>query len=52
MMEKPIPDYKKDGAYSWLKSPRYNGKVVEVGPLARMLLAYLNKSDSNAISLD
>ncbi len=46
-----VPDYKKDGAYSWLKSPRYNGKVVEVGPLARMLLAYLNKSDSNITAL-
>jgi ferredoxin hydrogenase large subunit/hydrogenase large subunit len=28
----------KDGAYSWLKAPRYNGKVVEVGPLARVMV--------------
>ena len=28
------------GRYSWLKAPRYDGKVMEVGPLARMLLAY------------
>ncbi|GAH91768.1 unnamed protein product, partial [marine sediment metagenome] len=27
----------KPGAYSWAKSPRYNGNVVEVGPLARMI---------------
>ncbi len=26
--------------YSWLKAPRYDGHAVEVGPLARMLLAY------------
>ncbi|RJR32791.1 MAG: nickel-dependent hydrogenase large subunit [Desulfobacteraceae bacterium] len=31
----------KDGAYSWLKAPRYNGKVVEVGPLARVFVSYL-----------
>lgn len=29
-----------DGKYSWLKAPRYNGKVMEVGPLARMVVAY------------
>jgi Ni,Fe-hydrogenase I large subunit len=26
--------------YSWLKSPRYDGAPMEVGPLARMLVAY------------
>ncbi|MEW6448648.1 MAG: nickel-dependent hydrogenase large subunit [Bacillota bacterium] len=26
--------------YSWLKAPRYNDQPVEVGPLARMLVAY------------
>jgi ferredoxin hydrogenase large subunit/hydrogenase large subunit len=30
----------KAGAYSWLKAPRYNGQVVEVGALARVLVAY------------
>ncbi|MGE5398477.1 MAG: nickel-dependent hydrogenase large subunit [Chitinophagales bacterium] len=33
------PDPNKKDAYSWLKSPRYNGTVLEVGPLARMLVA-------------
>lgn len=28
------------GGYSFLKSPRYEGRVYEVGPLARMLVAY------------
>ena len=26
--------------YSWLKAPRYRGEPMEVGPLARMLVAY------------
>ncbi|HET7250278.1 MAG TPA: nickel-dependent hydrogenase large subunit [Gemmatimonadales bacterium] len=26
--------------YSWMKAPRYDGKPMEVGPLARMLVAY------------
>jgi [NiFe] hydrogenase large subunit len=29
-----------DGRYSWLKAPRYNGESCEVGPLARVLVAY------------
>ncbi|KNZ68999.1 nickel-dependent hydrogenase large subunit [Thermincola ferriacetica] len=32
------PDAKKEGAYSWLKAPRYDGKPMEVGPLARQLV--------------
>jgi hydrogenase large subunit len=35
-----IPDRAKANAYSWIKSPRYQGEVLEVGPLARMLAAY------------
>jgi [NiFe] hydrogenase large subunit/hydrogenase large subunit len=26
--------------YSWLKAPRYDGRATEVGPLARMMVAY------------
>ncbi|MEW6675830.1 MAG: nickel-dependent hydrogenase large subunit [Nitrospirota bacterium] len=32
------PDPDKEKAYSWSKSPRYDDNVVEVGPLARMIL--------------
>ena len=28
------------GKYSWLKSPRWDGRAVEVGPLARVLVMY------------
>lgn len=31
---------KQDGKYSWLKTPRYDGMAMEVGPLARMLVNY------------
>ena len=33
------PESGKPGAYSWLKAPRYDGNVMEVGPLARMQVA-------------
>jgi hydrogenase large subunit len=41
-----IPQYGKDGAYSWLKAPRYEGEVYEVGPLARMVAGY-TKGDAH-----
>ena len=34
------PNYNKPEAYSWAKSPRYDGKVYEVGPLARVAVTY------------
>ncbi len=39
----PKPPFKElnvEGKYSWLKTPRWNGKPMEVGPLARMIVAY------------
>ena len=39
----PKPPYTQldvDKAYSWLKSPRWKGKPMEVGPLARVLMLY------------
>ena len=38
---KENPDYRPgDGKYSWFKAPRYEGEPCEVGPLARVLVAY------------
>lgn len=34
------PNLRKEEGYSFLKSPRYAGEVIEVGPLARMLVSY------------
>jgi hydrogenase large subunit len=39
----PQPPYQfllTDSKYSWLKAPRYDNQAMEVGPLARMLVAY------------
>ena len=44
------PQYGKDGAYSWTKSPRYDDKVYEVGPLARVAVTYA-KGDPTAQTL-
>ena len=41
----PKPPYKHldvDQSYSWMKSPRWRGKPMEVGPLARVLMLYAN----------
>ena len=39
----PKPPYEKldvEQSYSWLKSPRWKGHAMEVGPLARVLMLY------------
>jgi hydrogenase large subunit len=39
----PKPPYEQldvDKGYSWIKSPRWKGKPMEVGPLARVLMLY------------
>ena len=39
----PKPPYQQldvDQSYSWLKSPRWKGHAMEVGPLARVLMLY------------
>ena len=44
----PQPPYQRldtSAKYSWLKSPRYDGLPMEVGPLARMLVAYASGHD-------
>lgn len=33
----------KESRYSWIKAPRWNGRSMETGPLARMLVAYAKK---------
>jgi hydrogenase large subunit len=36
----PYANLDTSAKYSWLKAPRYEGKPMEVGPLARVLVAY------------
>ena len=38
----PFEQLNVEESYSWLKSPRWKGKVMEVGPLARLLMLYAN----------
>ncbi len=49
----PQPPYEfldTDGKYSWVKSPRYMDQPMEVGPLARVLVAYASgNKDAQAI---
>jgi hydrogenase large subunit len=43
----PKPPYEHlnvDGKYSWLKTPRWKEQAMEVGPLARLLVAYAKGS--------
>lgn len=50
----PKPPYERlnvNEKYSWLKSPRYNDNPMEVGPLARMLVAYAHGRPARAKEL-
>ncbi|EGW39802.1 nickel-dependent hydrogenase large subunit [Desulfosporosinus sp. OT] len=38
MEEDTIPDRSQPKGYTWVKSPRYRGQPVEVGPLARAII--------------
>jgi hydrogenase large subunit len=46
------PDPSKHDAYSFLKAPRYGDEVMEVGPLARMLVAYVNGDGNVRAAVD
>jgi Ni,Fe-hydrogenase I large subunit len=51
----PKPPYeflKTDEKYSWLKSPRYDDKPMEVGPLARTLVAYASGNQQVKLLVD
>lgn len=39
MVEDTVPDRSQSKGYTWVKSPRYRGQPVEVGPLARAIIA-------------
>jgi hydrogenase large subunit len=44
----PAPPYRHldvDQSYSWMKSPRWKGHAMEVGPLARVLMLYASGHD-------
>lgn len=50
-----LPQYtgwQEEGKYSWVKSPTFYGKTVEVGPLANMLCKLAAKHDTTATKLN
>jgi hydrogenase large subunit len=43
--EETVPKYTKfedNGKYSWVKAPRFQGKPMQVGPLAQVLIGYVS----------
>ncbi|QNQ91032.1 hydrogenase 1 large subunit [Corynebacterium poyangense] len=42
----------EDGRYTWSKAPRYDGQAVQVGPLARVLVAYLQSEKKTKSLVD
>ncbi len=47
-----IADPNKGGAYSWVKAPRYDDRPMEVGALARMVVAYTSGNKQVKKELD
>lgn len=50
--QSPYKQLNVDDGYSWLKSPRWKGKSMEVGPLARVLLLYAKGDDATRELVD
>ncbi len=51
----PNPPYEfldTDNKYSWVKSPRYDDRPMEVGPLSRMLIGYASKHKEITATVD
>jgi len=48
----PYKQLNVDEGYSWLKSPRWKGKPMEVGPLARVLMLYAKGHDQTVDLVD
>jgi len=51
----PKPPYQQldtNGKYSWIKTPLWKGKPMEVGPLARILVGYARGNDTIKTSVD
>ena len=48
----PYRQLNVDDGYSWLKSPRWKGHSMEVGPLARVLLLYAKGDDATRELVD
>lgn len=45
-------DFEDEGRYSWLKAPRFQGKPMQVGPLAQMLVGYTQGHPMTVANVD
>jgi [NiFe] hydrogenase large subunit/hydrogenase large subunit len=48
----PYKELDTNAKYSWIKAPRYEGLPMEVGPLSRMLVAYLRGHEQVKATVD
>jgi len=46
-----VPAPRKEGAYTWTKAPRYGGRMVEVGPAARVMIDYAQNHNKTVRNL-
>ena len=45
-------DFQDEGRYTWLKAPRFQGKPMQVGPLAQMLVGYAQGHEMTRNAVD
>ena len=53
--EETVPkytDFEDDGKYTWLKAPRFEGKPMQVGPLAQLLVGYAQGHEQTVKNVD
>lgn len=45
-------DFQDEGKYTWLKAPRFQGKPMQVGPLAQMVVGYAQGHEPTVKAVD
>jgi len=50
--EPKYTDFEDEGRYTWLKAPRFQGKPMQVGPLAQLVVGYAQGHELTVKSVD
>ncbi len=50
--EPKYTEFEDEGRYTWLKAPRFQGKPMQVGPLAQMVVGYAQGHEMTVKSVD
>ena len=50
--EPKFTEFEDEGRYTWLKAPRFQGKPMQVGPLAQMVVGYAQGHEMTVKSVD